>query len=122
MTSDALIAMIERKLKAYGLTKVIPEDAVLAQAYREFQRGQQLRQEFEELEKGFKETKIKVPKNLKDQVRKVLSKNADLRWDDAIQIVLDETLDAVRAKKEKAAKKSGDFTDDDGEDMDGQQG
>src|SRR6516165_9210128 len=29
LTSDALIAMIERKLKAYGLAKVIPDDAVL---------------------------------------------------------------------------------------------
>ena len=37
---------------------------------------------------------------------------ADLRWDDAIQIVLDKTqLDHVRTEKQKAKKKSGDFTD-----------
>ena len=29
MTSDALIAMIERKLKAYGLEKVVPDDDLL---------------------------------------------------------------------------------------------
>jgi hypothetical protein len=119
MTSDALIAMIERKLKAYGLTKVIPDNAVLAEAYRAFHRSQRLREEFEELEEGFKETRIKVPKHLKKQVRRLLTKHIDLRWDDAIQIVLDETqLDDVRAKKQKAKNKSGDFTDDE-DDSDG---
>jgi len=86
---------------------------VLAEAYRAFHRSQQLREEFEELEEGFEETRIKVPKDLKNQVRRVLTKHADLRWDDAIHIVLDQTqLDDVRAKKQKAKNKSGDFTDD----------
>jgi len=35
-----------------------------------------------------------------------------LRWDDAIRIVLEATaLEDVRAKKQEAKKKSGDFTD-----------
>src|SRR6516225_8952905 len=36
MTSDALVAMIERKLNEYGLTKVLPDDALLAETYRAF--------------------------------------------------------------------------------------
>jgi hypothetical protein len=46
--------------------------------------------------------------------------HGDLRWDDALQIVLDGTqLDHVRAEKQKAKKKSGDFTDaDEGEEED----
>jgi hypothetical protein len=33
------------------------------------------------------------------------------RWNDAVRLVLDETqLDRVRAEKQKAKKKSGDFT------------
>jgi hypothetical protein len=56
---------------------------------------------------------------LKDQVRAILTKHTDLRWDDAIQIVLDETqLDDVRAKKQKAKKKSGDFADADEDEED----
>jgi hypothetical protein len=55
---------------------------------------------------------IEVPRNLKEQVRAVLDEHSDLRWDDAIQIVIDRTqLDPVRAEKQKAKKKSGDFTD-----------
>jgi hypothetical protein len=117
MTSGALVAMIKRKLKAYGLKKVIPKNDLLAKAYREFHRSQQLREEFEELESNFEESKIKIPKNLRTQVSAELNKHPDLRWDDAIQIVLDKTqLDDVRAKKQKAKRKSGDFTDDEDED------
>jgi hypothetical protein len=120
MTSDALIAMIEHKLKAYGLKKVIPDDDLLGKAYQAFHHSQQLREKFEEIEDGFEETKIEVPKNLKEQIRALLDKQGDLRWDDAIQIVLDGTqLDHVRAEKQKAKKKSGDFTDaDEGEEED----
>jgi hypothetical protein len=116
MTSDALIAMIERKFKEYGLEKVIPDDELLAETYRAFHRSHQLREKFEDLEKKFqsKDNEIKVPNDLKKRVGAVLDKHSDLRWDDAIQIVLDKTqLDRVREEKQKAKKKSGDFTDTD---------
>ena len=123
MPSDALIAMIERKLKAYGLEKVIPDDDVLAEAYQAFHRSQQLRVKFKKMEDEFEDTGIEVPENLQEQVRAVLDEHRDLRWDDAIQIVLDKTqLDRVRTEKQKAKKKSGDFTDadeDEGEDGEG---
>ena len=55
-----------------------------------------------------------MPKNLKAKVRAILTKHPDLRWDDAIRTVLDgSALDHVRAKKQKAKEKSGDFTDGD---------
>jgi hypothetical protein len=115
MASDALVAMIEIKLREYGLKKVIPDDdELLADTYCAFHRSHQLREKFEELEEEFKgdESEIQVPKDLKEQVRAVLGKHNDLRWDDAIQVVLDEThLDRARAEKQKAKKKSGDFTD-----------
>jgi hypothetical protein len=111
ITSDALVAMIERKLKAYGLGKVIPDDDLLGKTYQAFHHSQQLRERFEEIKDEFEDTEIELPKDLKKKVRAVLDKHDDLRWDDAIQIVLDETqLNRVRAEKEKAKKKSGDFT------------
>jgi DNA topoisomerase 6 subunit A-like protein len=112
MTSDALIEMIERKLQAYGLEKVVPDDDTLTETYRAFHCSQQLRERFEKLEADFKQTKIKVPDDLGEKVRAVLDQHKDLRWDDAVQIVLDGTqLDRVREKKQDARKKSGDFTD-----------
>jgi hypothetical protein len=86
-----------------------------AEAARRLRTGEQ----FEELEESFNESKIKIPGNLKQRVRAVLNKHGDLRWDDATQIVLDKTqLDRVRAEKQKAKKKSGDFTDADEDEED----
>jgi Topoisomerase 6 subunit A/Spo11, Toprim domain len=117
MASDDLIAMIERKLKGFGLKKVIPGDDLLGNTYRAFHRSKELKEQFDKLVAKFKESKIRVPKNLKNRVGAIVKKRPDLRWDDAIQIVLDKTqLDHVRAKKQKAKKESGHFTDTDEED------
>jgi hypothetical protein len=119
MTSDALVAMIERKLQAYGLEKVVPDEGVLAETYRAFHRSQRLRERFEAMVQQFdKEADAAdIPDDLKEQVLAVLAEHDDLRWDDGIQVVLDERqLSRVRAEKEKAKKKSGDFTS--GDDVD----
>jgi hypothetical protein len=111
MASDDLIEMIERKLKAAGIEKVIPDDGLLKETYRAFHHSDELREAFEEAERDFKATKITVPKNLRKQVRKVLDESQDLRWDDAVRIVLGENIDDVRSEKQKAKRTSGDFTD-----------
>jgi Topoisomerase 6 subunit A/Spo11, Toprim domain len=112
MASDALIEMIEHKLKDYGLMKVIPDDDLLGEAYQAFHRSQKLREQFEKIMAQFEHTEIEVPEDLKEQVCAVLHEHSDLRWDEAIQIVFDKTqLDRVRAGKHKAKMKSGDFTD-----------
>jgi hypothetical protein len=86
----------------------------------DFHRSNELRKEFEELESEFEETKVKVPKTLNKQVRAMLKKHPDLRWDDAIQVLLDDTqLEHVRAEKQKAKKESGDFTDADEDEEEG---
>ena len=113
MASDALIAMVERKLKEHGLEKAIPDNDLLADAYRAFHRSQLLRERFEEIEEEFDEEAdaVEIPNGLDQQVRAILGKHNDLRWDDAVQLTLDETqLERVRADKEKDKKKSGDFT------------
>ena len=92
---------------------MIPDEDLLAETYRAFHRSQQLRERFEEMEEEFDQeaAAIEIPRGLKKRVRAILAKHDDLRWDDAVRLVLDETqLDRVRADKEKAKKKSGDFT------------
>ena len=100
---------------------MVPDDDLLAETYRAFHRSQQLRERFEEMEEEFDEEAdaVEIPRGLKKRVRAILAEHADLRWDDAIRVVLDETqLDRVRAEKEKAKKKSGDFTNGDGDEED----
>lgn len=110
--SGELIEMIERKLKDHGIAKVIPDDDLLGEAYQAFHASKQLRDKYEKAVSKFTPTEIDVPADLKKRVRAILVKHDDLRWDDALQIVIDETqLDHVRSKKQKARKKSGDFTE-----------
>jgi hypothetical protein len=119
MPSDDFIATIERQLDAYGLKKVVPDEGLLAETYRAFHRSHELRERFEEMEEEFDEEadEIEIPKDLTERVRAILSEHSDLRWEDAIQVVLDgTTLDRVREEKQKAKKKSGDFTSGDEDD------
>jgi hypothetical protein len=121
MTSGALVEMVERKLKAYGLKKVVPDDTLLAETYRAFHRSQQLRERYEEMAEAFDEEAedVAVPKTLRRRVQRLLTKYPELRWDDAIRLVLDpEQLEQVRAEKGKAKRRSGDFTEGEGEDYD----
>ena len=105
MTSDALVAMIERKLNAYGLKKVVPDGDLLAKTYRAFHRSDRLRKRFRKMEKQFDKeiAAVEIPEDLDQRVRAILAKHAGLRWDDTIQLVLDRTqLSRVRAEKERA--------------------
>jgi hypothetical protein len=122
MTSGDLVAMIERKLRAYGLQKVVPSADLLAKTYRAFDRSQRLREKFKQMEQQFDAEAgavTDIPEALEQRVRTILAEHPDLRWDNAIQCVLDPTqLSRVRAEKGKAKRKSGDFTsngDDDSE-------
>jgi hypothetical protein len=107
MGSAELLQFIEDKLEENGIEKIIPDRKLLEEAYREFDRGIRLKKVFEEAEKNFGESpSIEVPKDLNKKVREVLEENDDLRWDDAILVVLDEDLlgEMRKAKKEEKAK------------------
>jgi hypothetical protein len=113
MASDAFIAMIEDKLEDHGLEKVVPDALTLAAAYRAFHRSDGLREKFEETAKAYDAAAaaIAIPADLSAQVVAMLDRHSDLRWDDAVRLVLDEAaIERVRADKDKAKKKAGDFT------------
>ena len=117
MTSDALIAMIETKLQAYGLEKVVPDEDLLAKTYCAFRRSERLRERFEEMEEEFDEERPTRrrghPERLAERVRagprQARRPSLGRRRPDRARR---NALDRVRGEKEKAKKKSGDFTDD----------
>jgi hypothetical protein len=118
LTSAAFIGMCERKLKAYGLKKVIPGQDILAEAYRAFDRSQRLAAKFEEMQEQFEDEaeEADVPEDLEERVRAILAEHAELRWDAAIEIVLNAAeLSRVRDDKGKAERKAGDFSGSDAE-------
>jgi hypothetical protein len=114
LSSDRFIEMIERKLKEHGVEKVIPDDSVLGEAYQAFHYNHRLKAIFEKAKRELVESEVKVPDDLEFRVRKILREHDDLRWDDAVQVALDETqLDHVREEKKKEKAKAGNFVDTD---------
>jgi hypothetical protein len=107
MGSAELVQFIEDKLEENGIEKVVPDRKLLEESYREFDRGIRLKKVFEEAAKRFDvSSSTKVPKDLDKRVRDVFEKHDDLRWDDAVQVVLNKDLldDLRKAKKEEKAK------------------
>jgi hypothetical protein len=114
LTSDALIEMTETGLKAHGVKKVIPGGDALAETYLTFHHDRRLRKAFDEMRHGLAVEEIVIPENLPQQVSKVLDEHPELRWDDAVNLVLDPTeLERLRERKKQARAKAGDFTDTD---------
>src|SRR5262249_16024045 len=99
MASDALIDMIERKLKAHGLEKVVPDDKLVEETYRALHYRNELCEVFDKAREEFNASEITVPEDLRDQVRKVLEQHLGLRWDDAVRMVLGDTIDDIQEDK-----------------------
>jgi hypothetical protein len=90
LTSDQLIAFIERKLTQHGVRKVVPHADILAEAYRSNIRTAKIE---EIIDRVVKETAadgaISIPDDLGDKVSDLLRKNPTWRWDDAVEAIAD---------------------------------
>ena len=94
MTSDQFVIFIEEKLEEHGVAKVIPDEELLAEAYRLFRRGQRIEKIIEEaLAEDAAESDDEAPGDLADRVRDYLAQNPKQRWDDAIAALADEDAD-----------------------------
>jgi hypothetical protein len=87
MTSPQFIAFLERKLHEHGVQKIVPDQALLAEAYAELARGRRLAEAIENLDEI--EIDTNVPKNLQDQVRKYLKCHPQARWDAAVGAIVE---------------------------------
>lgn len=84
MTSEQLIAWLERKFKEYEVKKLIPDNDTIIAGFKRASYLQQLKEKIEELEEeGFAEN-IDAPEDLKSQVEELLEKNPDMSWDEAV--------------------------------------
>jgi hypothetical protein len=91
LTSDRLVAFVERKLKHHGIKKVVPPREVLIKAYHLFNRNREAERIIKrELKKLNSRPSAKVPTYLNERVHKYLKKNPQARWDDAVQHIAND--------------------------------
>jgi hypothetical protein len=113
MTSPQFVAFIERKLKENGVTKIVPEQELLAEIYTGMERGRRLEEAAEDLEKIDMED-FEPPNDLEKRVRKMLKTDPAMRWDAAVAKIVaaaaDDEGDAVgegtRSKKPRPKKQA----------------
>lgn len=99
--SDHFIRWLESKLSAHGVKKVVPDDGVLANAYRHAVFVQTINQKINRAndEAQSAAESAKIPKTLRRQLDKLLKNNPALAWDDALAQI-------VTKQNEKTAKET----------------
>ena len=86
MTSDQLVAFIERKLDEHDVNKVIPDRDMLAETYRNGVKARRIERAIKEAlaKQKANESSIKMPDDLGGRVIKYLRKHPAASWDEAV--------------------------------------
>jgi DNA topoisomerase VI subunit B len=95
MTSDQLIAWLERKLAEVGVQKVIPDQAALAKAYRRAMHQKRVQEAIDEA-LGYidEDENIAIPDDLEARIRERLDGSAKA-WDQVLwELVADDEIEA----------------------------
>jgi hypothetical protein len=87
MTSQQLIAFIERKLAEHGIKKIVPPKQTLDETYRLFERGRRLQEAYDAVETDLDAADVSAPDDIEKRVAKILRDRPTLRWDAAVKEV-----------------------------------
>jgi DNA topoisomerase VI subunit B len=89
LTSDQLVRLVEEKLEDYGIKKLVPDRAMLDDAYRLFARGRSVKKTvMAALAKQARTADVDVPSDLAEQVEVYLAEHPTEAWDDAVEALL----------------------------------
>jgi hypothetical protein len=91
MTSDQFIAFVESKLEVHRVKKVIPDDAILADAYRRFYRMATVQAAIDEAVAKLDTQEVPpvdVPADLRERIAADLEKYRELPWDWALSTIV----------------------------------
>ena len=93
LTSDELVALIERKLAKHGIRKVIPNDDTLADAYRRMRKQAVVQEKIEKLIEDLDEQDVKVPSGLRQRINKAIKVDPTQSWDAIMRDIAEESDD-----------------------------
>ncbi|OGY24629.1 MAG: hypothetical protein A2172_05255 [Candidatus Woykebacteria bacterium RBG_13_40_15] len=91
MTSEEFIGFIEKKLKRHKVTKLVPEEETLNEAYKRAVYQQRIEAEIDKIEDDIRDQEIEVPKGLQKTVSTKL-RNSKKTWDDVIWSLAEENV------------------------------
>lgn len=93
LTSKQLIDLIEEKLTAYGLEKLIPDETLITEFYRQNVKSKKINELVQLAAKQIEDDEIYIPSPyaLKAAVKKLLNENPSMSWVDAVRMLTEET-------------------------------
>jgi hypothetical protein len=89
LTSDQLVAFIERKLNERGIQKLIPGGDMLDDAYRLFVRSRRVEKIVEQTIEKIEDQDAAAPTDLRARVASYLRQHPGERWDAAVAAIVD---------------------------------
>ncbi len=91
MTSEQFVAFIKRKLAEHGVEKIVPSKQTLDEAYQLFERSRLLEEAYDKAEADVEAevADARAPRDIKKRVTEILKKRPTLRWDAAVEEVLE---------------------------------
>jgi DNA topoisomerase VI subunit B len=90
LASDQLVAFIESKLQQHGIKKIVPNEEMLADAYRLFAHSSAVEKIIERELDNIDDDATEVPADLEKRVRDYLVQHPERRWEDAVAAILAE--------------------------------
>jgi hypothetical protein len=91
MTSQQFLDWLEQKLQDAGVEKVVPDEDVLAAAFRTQRRVARLQQILEEARADEDSDDAPVPADLGEQIRECIAGKKEA-WDDALWDIVQEQV------------------------------
>jgi DNA topoisomerase VI subunit B len=88
MTSRQLVQMVESKLIAHGVGKVIPADDVLAKTYESFVTSKKIKKTIDDVIAKRDAESVDIPDGLRDRIAEHLERNPEKRWDEALAEII----------------------------------
>jgi hypothetical protein len=104
MTSDQFVTWLERKLKAKGVERVIPDDATLAQAFKRSRRLAFLQHIIDEIVEAYQSDDLTIPPDLRQQIADLLAEYPEWSWDAALWAVVSGTAAQLEEMSADARK------------------
>jgi hypothetical protein len=98
LSSDQLVALIERKLAKHGIRKVIPDDETLARGFRRMRNQAVIQNKIDELIQNLDADKVTIPSGLRQRITKGLKLDPARPWDDVMQEIIDQEQDDPHPK------------------------
>jgi len=110
MTSPQFVSYLERKLKAAGMKKIVPEKVLLSETYRMYTRGCEAERIIKPQLKKLESLAVPVPRDLEKRVRAYLKKHPAARWDAAVDAIVRKKT-GVKAPSDATKTKGQDPSD-----------